>query len=206
METLSANYLIKDSPAAVTVLDTDLCFVLHSNIWRQSFASNSDSILGKSFYEVLPNTPKYLKSIFADCLKGNSNFNKGQKFVTPNGAIQWLSWKINSWKNDDGEIGGLIVTLEDITEDKRREELLIKAEQVARIGGWEVDMSTSMVYWTEVTKEIHEVSENYQPTLEEGINFYKEGEHREKISLLVSEGMLSGKAWDTELIIRNSKG
>ena len=123
----------------------------------------------------------------------------------PDGTVQWLKWKINAWKDDNGEVGGLIIVQEDITEDKRREELLLKAESVARIGGWEVDMTTNEVYWTAVTKEIHEIPEEYTPDLEEGINFYKKGEHRDAITNLVSEAIKDGTPWDTELIIVTAK-
>lgn len=205
METLTANYLVKDSPSAVAILDANLCIIIHSDVWKRNFVKGNDTVIGESYYDVLPETPETLRNIFMDCLQGAENLNGGQKFLTQSGTIQWLSWKIKSWKNDTGEVGGLIVSIEDVTEDKRREELLLKAEQVARIGGWELDMTTNKLYWTEVTKEIHEVSEAYEPTIEHGINFYKEGQHREAISLLVSDAMANGTAWDTELIIVTAK-
>ncbi|MDB4292859.1 PAS domain S-box protein [Maribacter sp.] len=205
LETLSANFLIKDSPTAVAVLDRNMCFISHSQIWRKAFCTSNDSIIGKSYYELLPDTPEALKQIHRACLKGAFNNSKGEKFTGADGTVQWLKWKINAWKGDSGKVGGLIIIQEDITEDKRREELLHIAERVARIGGWEVDMATSKVYWTEVTKEIHEVPEEYVPNLDEGINFYKEGEHRDAIRRFVSEAMQYGTPWDVELIIVTQK-
>jgi len=206
LETLSINSIIKDSPAAVALLDVDLCFIGHSDVWLETFVANKGQVIGKSYYDVVPNVPELFKKIHQDCLKGESNQNKGKKFVHSNGAVQWLKWKINPWKAENGDIGGLIIVQEEITETRRREELLLKAEQVARIGGWEVDMITNAVYWTEVTREIHEVPEDYIPNLEEGINFYQEGLHREKITELVTESMTTGASWDTELIIVTAKG
>jgi len=206
LETLSINFLIKDSIATIAILDTNMCFVGCSQTWLQDFSPNEDSIVGRSYYDILPETPDELRNIHADCLTGNSSRNEGKKFIYPNGSIQWLKWKINPWRDENGTISGLIIVQEDITETKRREELLIKAERVARIGGWEVDLLTNTVYWTQVTKEIHEVSEDYVPNLEEGINFYKEGEHRDEIMRLVSEAMSEGTPWDTELIIVTAQG
>ena len=205
MDILTANFLVKDSPAAMAVLDTNLHFIIHSDVWARDFIPGTESAIGKPYYEVVPDTPETLRNVFADCLLGKSNYNKGQKFITANGAITWLSWKIKAFRNDEGEVGGLLVSLDDITEDKRREELLLKAEQVARIGGWEIDMATNKVYWTEVTKEIHEVSVDYTPSIEDGINFYKEGTSRDEITLLVSEAMAKGTSWDTELILVTAK-
>jgi len=190
----------------VAIVDTDMCFISHSQIWLSEFGIETDSIIGKYYYEVIPETPTDLIDIHKECLKGVSNINKGHKFIHDNGRIQWLKWKINPWTQEDGTVGGLIIVKEDITEQKRNEQLLLKAESVARIGGWEVDLSTSKVYWTNITKEIHEVPEDYVPNLEEGINFYKAGEHRENITQLVSEAISNGTPWDTELQIVTAKG
>ncbi|HZJ20622.1 MAG TPA: hypothetical protein VFD35_09770, partial [Pricia sp.] len=99
METVSINFLIKDSPTAVAILDLDMCFISHSEIWQRQLAPDSGSIIGKSYYNILPDTPEALRKIYSDCLKGASNSNTGRKFIAANGAITWLSWKINSWKD-----------------------------------------------------------------------------------------------------------
>ncbi len=206
METASINFLIKDSPVAVAIVDTNMKFVCHSDVWCQEFGKGQHTLIGKSYYEVLSNTPKALHEVHKECLEGASNSNKAQKFIHSDGTVQWLKWKITAWKDEQQQVGGLIIVQEDITEEKLREELLLKAKSVARIGGWEIDMATNKVYWTEMTKNIHEVSKDYIPSLSGGINFYKEGIHREKITQLVSEAMNLGTPWDTELIIVTAKG
>ncbi|HEA23555.1 MAG TPA: PAS domain S-box protein [Pricia antarctica] len=206
MKTVSSKFLIEDSPCAVAILDVDMRFIAHSKIWQQEFTPDFDSIIGHLYYDILPNTPEALREMYSECLQGASILDNGIKFILPNGSIQWLNCKINHWKDEKGMLGGLMIMLEDVTETKRREELLLKAEQVARIGGWEVDMTTNKVYWTEVTKEIHEVAKNFTPTIEQGINFYKEGESRDTITLLFSEALANGTPWDTELMITTAKG
>ncbi|CAM4130506.1 PAS domain-containing protein [Zobellia roscoffensis] len=202
MQTLSITSLIKDSPSAVAILDTQLRFAGNSKIWLDNFCHDHKSITGKNYFDVIPSTPKKLRSTFKECLeKGSKNLSNGEKFIYPNGKIQWLKWKINAWTDANEEIGGLIVLLEDVTETRQREELYAKAERVARIGGWEVDMATNDVYWTDITKEIHEVPQDFLPNLETGINFYKKGEHRERITSLVTNAITEGTPWDTELII-----
>jgi len=180
-------------------------FAAHSNVWLEEFGGSFDSIIGKSYYEVLPDTPLELKEIHLDCLGGAINKNNGKKIISSNGTIQWLKWKINAWKDHNEEIGGLIIVQEDITEAKRREELLLRAEKVARIGGWEIDMTSNRVFWTQVTKEIHEVPEDFVPDLEGGINFYKKGKSRDEITRLVSQALEDGTPWDTELILVTAK-
>ena len=77
---------------------------------------------------------------------------------------------------------------------------------MARIGYWEVDLVKNTVFWSEITRKIHEVPEDYVPNLEEGINFYKEGKDRELISQVVGNAIATGEPWDVELIIVTAKG
>jgi len=206
LETITIQHIIQDSPAAVAILDHSLNFICYSDVWLTEFRLKETDIIGKHYYDVMPYTPDTLKSIHQDCLKDHPNKSKGRKFVTPDGHVQWLKWKINPWKDPQGNVGGLIIVQEDITERKREEELLLIAERVAKVGGWEVDLIKNEVYWTQITKEIHEVPEDYVPNLEEGINFYKEGESREKITSLIEDAINLEKPWDTQLQLVTAKG
>ncbi|MFS4454602.1 PAS domain S-box protein [Maribacter sp. 2304DJ31-5] len=205
METLSVNFLIKDSPAAVAILDNDLKFISYSNIWLHNFGGDQTDLRGKKIFDVVKNTPPSFAKALNECLKGTKNENLGEKIILPEGRIQWLKWRIKAW-DDEGSVKGVILTMEDITIAQRDKELLLKAEKVSRTGGWEVDLLQNKVYWSPVTREIHEVPNDYVPSLQEGINFYKEGEHRNKITDLVSTAIADGTPWDTELVIITAKG
>jgi len=74
---------------------------------------------------------------------------------------------------------GAIITSQDITERKRAEEELKKSVQLlkdtgemAKVGGWELDLATKEVSWTEEVARIHGVGPKYKMSLEEAINFY----------------------------------
>lgn len=84
--------------------------------------------------------------------------------------------------------------------------LLDELEKTANIGTWEVDLQTQNVVWSKQTKAIHEVPESYIPSIETGINFYKEGKSRELISAAVQGGIENGTPWDLELQIVTAKG
>jgi hypothetical protein len=47
---------------------------------------------------------------------------------------------------------------------------------------------------------------NYEPYLEERINFYKEGESRRKIREAVNKSIQNGESWDLELALVPAKG
>jgi len=206
LKTLATDFLLKESPNAIAIVDTKLNFINYSNQWQSDFTPNKTDIIGKPLFDGISEMPILFNYAIKVGLTGKENINAGQKFILPSGKVQWLKWKISPIRNDINILEGLVIYLEDITADKRELELLQKAETVARIGGWEVDLQKNSLYWTKTTKDIHEVPEDFVTDLAQGINFYKEGFDRDKITKLVSAAIEKGKPWDTELIIITQKG
>ncbi|MBE7170614.1 MAG: response regulator [Williamsia sp.] len=88
----------------------------------------------------------------------------------------------------------------------RTKEMLEQTNTMARIGGWEFDLLKKRMYWSPITKLIHEVEPDYVPDIERGLDFYKPGESRYKISKAVTAAMQDGTPWDLELQIITAKG
>ncbi len=79
-------------------------------------------------------------------------------------------------------------------------------QESATIGIWEVDLETMKTTWSHVTKEIHEVDIDFEPTVESGILFYKEGYSRNTINTLFTKCIKEFENFDTELQIITAKG
>lgn len=63
----------------------------------------------------------------------------------------------------------VVLDLDFFNQLKRNKEILKESSQIARVGGWEMDLNTGALYWSKVTCEIHEVPDNFQPYLADGI-------------------------------------
>ncbi|MEX2565899.1 MAG: PAS domain S-box protein [Cyclobacteriaceae bacterium] len=133
---------------------------------------------------------------------GNPTLYFENRYITKSGKVKWMAWTSVSSPEEDS----IYSVAKDITEKKQLEELLRKATSLARIGSWELDITTDTIYWSDITREIHETGPDYQPVLKTGINFYKKGNNREKIKNLVAAAMEIGKPWDAELQIITAKG
>jgi PAS domain S-box-containing protein len=100
----------------------------------------------------------------------------------------------------------------ELTRAKHRNKLLAQQSlmeqmgQQARIGAWEVDLLNNSIYWSNMTKEIHEVPDDYQPNLATAINFYKAGESRDTIQALVEKSIAEGTPYEQELQLITAKG
>lgn len=101
---------------------------------------------------------------------------------------------------------GVSMFIRDITEKKELEELLNKATTLARIGSWEVDLVLNKVYWSKITKEIYDVLPDFEPDFAKDLNFYPEGENRDKIVSAIDQAIKTGQTFDVELQILSANG
>jgi PAS domain S-box-containing protein len=76
-----------------------------------------------------------------------------------------------------------------------------KANEAAKIGFWELNLLTNELYWSKITKVIHELDENLEPNLEKAILFYKEGLSRTMIEEAVKKAIETGVSYDLEIQI-----
>ena len=109
-------------------------------------------------------------------------------------------------RNKQGKAIRMVGTMQDITEKKELENLLDKATKMARIGSWEMDLIKGTVYWSVITKEIHEAEPAFIPDVQTWINFYKEGKSRDLITQKVQDAIEKGIPYDVELQIITAKG
>jgi diguanylate cyclase (GGDEF)-like protein/PAS domain S-box-containing protein len=104
-----------------------------------------------------------------------------------------------------------IAIKQDITGRKQAEELLRQREamlnatgEMAKIGGWELDLSTNELTWTREVYRIHEVDEGFVPNVERAIEFYTP-ECRPLIEQAVKGAIEYGEPFDLELQIETAK-
>ena len=84
--------------------------------------------------------------------------------------------------------------------------LLEETNEIANIGGWEVDLVNPAVNWTLITRAILEVSPEYMTDLDTALEFYPEGENRERITRVINEAVEFGTSFNEELDMVSVKG
>ncbi len=83
--------------------------------------------------------------------------------------------------------------------------LLQRMGTIAKVGGWELELATGHLSWTDEVYRIHEVDRSIEPALLSAIDFYAP-EARPLIQAAVEAGMSHGTAWDLELPFITAKG
>ena len=108
--------------------------------------------------------------------------------------------------DDSGNFEGSLGMVSNITEKKHLENLLKNSNRLARIGSWEIDVVNGTVYWSDITKEIREVENDFIPDLKTGIDYFGEGADKIIIQESVQRCIADGTPWDEELQVKTFKG
>jgi signal transduction histidine kinase len=82
---------------------------------------------------------------------------------------------------------------------------LDRTGHVARVGGWQLDLATNAVQWSPQTRRIHEVPEDYQPSLHAAVRFYAP-QARAELTAALDAGLRDGTPWDLELPLITALG
>ena len=124
---------VEHTPAAVAMLDQDMRYLLISQRRLSDFGLEGQNVIGRSYYEVFPDVPQRWKEVHRRCLAGAVERCEEDQFIRPDGQELWLRWEICPWRDQQGEIGGVIVFSEVITDRKRAQEALRQQQEWLRV-------------------------------------------------------------------------
>lgn len=88
---------------------------------------------------------------------------------------------------------------------QKSQSLLTQAEKLGKVGGWEIDVETKQLAWTETVYDIHELDSTGRATVEQGVNFYTPAS-RPIIEQALRRAIEKGEPFDVELEIITAKG
>lgn len=122
---------VQYAPAAVAMMDNQMRYVACSERWKIDYGLIDREIIGFSHYEIFPEISNEWKEIHRRCLAGITDRRDEDPFIRADGTVQWLKWEVRPWTAPNGNIGGMMMYTENITERKRAELELKQAKEQA---------------------------------------------------------------------------
>ena len=114
-------------------------------------------------------------------------------------------------RNAEDEIVGVVLVFSDVTEQYRvrnalntSANLLERTGEIAKIGGWELDLQTRAPYWTRQTFCIHGLDPLNPPTFRQWLDTYPPAAQA-TLRAAIDAAIYDGTAFDLELHISNAK-
>ena len=113
---------VEHAPAAIAMLDREMRYLVVSHQWIAGHRLAETKIIGRSHYEMFPEQSAQKKELHQRCLSGAVERSEGEAFLHADGSVDWIRWEIRPWSQADGQIGGIIIFSEIITERRRLQE------------------------------------------------------------------------------------
>ncbi|MDF0556719.1 response regulator [Kamptonema sp. UHCC 0994] len=117
-------------PVPMAMFDKEMRYQAHSQRWLTQYNLEGQSILNRSYYEVLPDTPDRWKTMHERSLTGEVVSVSEDAWKREDGSTVFLRWAIHPWYDPDGEVGGIVLVSDRINELVEAREAAIEASRV----------------------------------------------------------------------------
>lgn len=206
---------------AVLMLDKDGYILTWNEGAERTKGYKAEEIIGQHFSKfylpeaIAEGKPAYELEVAAEV----GNFSEEGWRVRKDGSLFWARVSITALYDRSCQLRGFGKVTQNISERKqleeerlrqeralrKSEELLDRTGRMAGVGGWEIDLLTGTVHWTDETARLHLLAAGYQPTLEEDIGFYV-AESRPLVMAAIEKAKADGQPWELEAEVIRSDG
>jgi PAS domain S-box-containing protein len=146
---------VDQAPVSLLMLDRNMVHLACSRRWLE-LSGHNDGGIGRYHYDLFTEVPEHWKEAHRRALAGETVRADEEMFVRPDGGKIWVRWEIRPRLTSDGDIGGITIMSEDVTERVlavqalRESELRMRlAQEAATAGTWESRPAEKINVWSD---------------------------------------------------------
>ena len=158
--------LIEQAPLSIAMFDRNMNYLATSRRWLSDYGRGFVDLTGKNHYEIHPEIAEEWKRIHSEAMAGTPAGNDQEMWINADGSKNWLRWEVHPWTDEAGDIGGIIISADDITRQmltemalRASEEDLIRAQAVGNLGSWRFDRNRKELTWSAESYRIFGIAE-----------------------------------------------
>ena len=157
--------LVENQSDMLVKLDNDGRLLFVSPSYCRAFGTSEQELVGSTFMPLIHEddreaVARAIKSVY----QPPHDSYVEERALTVEGW-RWQAWVNTAVLNDQNEVIGIVASGRDITERKRAEtgviekgHLLSESQQLAHVGGWQCELASGNITWTDETYRIYGVS------------------------------------------------
>lgn len=131
------DFVLNKLPYAIAIFDREMRYLVANNQWLHDYELAEQDLLGRSQFEVFPETPDIWRDIYSRVLAGETIISQDERFQNPKGIIQFLNWRVFPWYEESPTTpAGLVIVTLDTTHSMavqiKRENILSKSAEERR--------------------------------------------------------------------------
>jgi diguanylate cyclase len=124
--------------------------------WQQIYGLTLEQSLGNGWSQTLhPSDRDLVWRTWQKAATEGRDFDMEFRILRPDRAVRTVRGQARSVKDPAGATSGFVGSVEDVTRRKQLEAFLGRTGRLAGVGGWELDLGTNVLTWSDQTKRIH---------------------------------------------------
>ena len=138
--------LINALPMSIVMTDSNLNIVTYSGLWARGIGVADVDVRGQCIFDLANGFYRRWEGAFHKTLAGERFTGQRVKIPARDGTVSYLQSEVTPWRGSDGEVAGIIVASDDVTElvgalkqAARNEERLKMALSLADLHVFELD-------------------------------------------------------------------
>lgn len=200
---------IDENPLAMVKFDRNLRVIEWSKRAEEKLGYTVEEVKGKNPFDISLFPKDEHQVIFDHIGKIIQNGTRETKFETialhKEGNQIYVKVHASVLKGEDNKLRTLVTFIENITPEKRIEQLFQTTEHMAKMGGWEYNPHSNELYWTDQVYRIYELPLEEEVSVEKVLDYFLP-EDKKRVNELLESAINEHRSYDSEFRIKTDKG